>query len=69
MHHREKGMEQLQDITMLNKDNEIKRLKHALETMESKLQVAIKENKTKDQFIQQHLVGRAKNIEEKDYIN
>lgn len=36
--------------------------------MEAKLQVAVRESKTKDQFIQQYLVGRVKSEEEKEHV-
>lgn len=44
---------------MLDKDNETKTMKNLIHTIESKLEVAIKENKTKDCFMIQHLTGKA----------
>ncbi len=36
--------------------------------MEARLQVAVRENKSKDEFMQQYLVGRVKTGEEKEHI-
>lgn len=43
-------------------------MKHAMETLASKLQAAVQDNKAKDDFLQQHLVGRAKSGEEQAYV-
>ena len=40
-----------------------------METLEGKLAVAITENKTKDNFLKQYLVGRSKSEEEKSLVN
>lgn len=45
----------------------MKTLKHALETMDSKFQVVLKESRQKDQFLQQHIVGRCKTDEQREY--
>lgn len=58
----------MHEIELLNKENEIKTLKHALETIESKLQAAIRDNRSKDDFLQKHLVGRIKAGEEQEYV-
>ena len=39
-----------------------------METLTAKLQVAVRENKSKDDFLQQHLVGRLKSGEEQEYV-
>ena len=36
--------------------------------MEGKLQYSIKESKSKDEFLQQHLMGRIKPGEEQEYV-
>ena len=36
------------EINLHHKENEIKSLKHCIETLEAKLQAAIKDNKSKD---------------------
>ena len=43
-------------------------MKNLVVTLESKLDCAIKENKTKDAFMVQHLTGKARTGEEKEYI-
>jgi hypothetical protein len=52
-----------------DKENEIKTMKNLVVTLESKLDCAIKENKTKDAFMVQHLTGKAKTGEEREYID
>jgi hypothetical protein len=60
-----KNNEKKFEITLLNKENEIKTLKQTFTTIEGKLQAAIREVKTKDEFIKNYLVGRTHSENEK----
>ena len=43
-------------------------MRNSLINIESKLQVAVQDNKKKDEFIQSHLMGRMKLGEEQEYV-
>ena len=60
--------DQKYSIVIQDKENEIKTIKNLLITLEAKLDCVIKENKTKDAFMMQHLTGKVKLSEEKEYI-
>lgn len=55
-------------IVIQDKDNELRTYKNLIETLEAKLEVAVKQNKSKDAFMIQHLTGKAKTQDDKAYV-
>ena len=63
-----KNQQRERENRLAEKDNEIKYLQHQVAMLEERYAKAQREIGEKDSFLQEHLVGRAKELETKQYI-